>query len=41
MKVSLVEFQSDKGHDAFLLDEPEFHRALGGFLAGCADRLGV
>jgi homoserine O-acetyltransferase len=39
--VSFVEFQSDKGHDAFLLDEPEFHRALGGFLAGCADRLGV
>jgi len=39
--VSFVEFQTDKGHDAFLLDEPEFHRALGGFLAGCADRLGV
>lgn len=39
--VSFVEFQSDKGHDAFLLEEPEFHRALGGFLAGCADRLGV
>lgn len=39
--VSFVEFQSDKGHDAFLLDEPEFHRALGGFLAGCAARVGV
>jgi homoserine O-acetyltransferase/O-succinyltransferase len=39
--VSFVEFRSDKGHDAFLLEEPEFHRALGGFLAGCADRLGV
>ena len=39
--VSFVEFPSDKGHDAFLLDEPGFHRALGGFLAGCADRLGV
>ncbi len=39
--VSFVEFETDKGHDAFLLEEPEFHRALGGFLAGCADRLGV
>ncbi len=39
--VSFVEVASDKGHDAFLLDEPDFHRALGGFLAGCADRLGV
>ena len=27
---------SDKGHDAFLLDEPDFHRTLTGFLAGCA-----
>ncbi len=39
--VSFVEFPTDKGHDAFLLEEPEFHRALGGFLAGCAARLGV
>ena len=39
--VSFVEITSDKGHDAFLLDEPDFHHALGGFLAGCADRLGV
>lgn len=39
--VSFVEIASDKGHDAFLLDEPDFSRALGGFLAGCADRLGV
>ncbi|MDO9709085.1 homoserine O-acetyltransferase MetX [Paracraurococcus lichenis] len=39
--VSFVEIESDKGHDAFLLEEPVFHRALGGFLAGCADRLGV
>src|SRR3546814_552430 len=28
--VSFVEVQSDKGHDAFLLDEPEFIRVLGG-----------
>ncbi len=39
--VSFVEFTTDKGHDAFLLEEPEFHRALGGFLSGCAARLGV
>ena len=35
--VSFVEIESDTGHDAFLLDEPDFHRALGGFLAGCAE----
>ncbi|MBL6455751.1 homoserine O-acetyltransferase [Belnapia sp. T6] len=39
--VSFVEIASDKGHDAFLLEEPDFHRALGGFLSGCAARLGV
>ena len=35
--VSFVEIVSDKGHDAFLLDEPDFHRTLAGFLAGCAE----
>ncbi|WP_370688727.1 homoserine O-acetyltransferase [Roseomonas sp. GC11] len=40
-KVSFVEITSDKGHDAFLLDEPEFHAALGGFLRGAASKLGV
>jgi homoserine O-acetyltransferase len=35
--VSFVEIPSDKGHDAFLLDEPDFHRTLAGFLAGCAE----
>ncbi|KAA2214242.1 homoserine O-acetyltransferase MetX [Teichococcus oryzae] len=39
--VSFVEITSDKGHDAFLLDEPEFHAALGGFLRGAAEKLGV
>ncbi len=33
-KVSFVEVKSDKGHDAFLLEEPEFHAVLGGFLEG-------
>jgi len=35
--VSFVEIESDKGHDAFLLDEPEFHRVLAGFLEGAAE----
>ncbi|MDD2705554.1 MAG: homoserine O-acetyltransferase [Acidocella sp.] len=39
--VSFVEVQSDKGHDAFLLEEPDFHRSLGGFLAGCAEHAGL
>ncbi len=34
--VSFVEIESDKGHDAFLLDEPEFHRIISGFLDGAA-----
>ncbi len=34
---SFVEIASDKGHDAFLLDEPDFHRTLSGFLSGCAE----
>ncbi len=39
--VSFVEIQSDKGHDAFLLDEPEFHATLGGFLDGAAEHRGL
>jgi homoserine O-acetyltransferase len=39
--VSFVEIISDKGHDAFLLDEPDFHRILSGFLAGCAEHAGL
>lgn len=35
--VSFVEIESDKGHDSFLLDEPEFFRVLDGFLKGCAE----
>jgi homoserine O-acetyltransferase len=34
--VSFVEIASDKGHDAFLLDEPEMFRTLAGFLQGAA-----
>jgi homoserine O-acetyltransferase len=39
--VSFVEITSDKGHDAFLLDEPDFHRTLRGFIAGCAEHAGL
>ncbi|CAH2600564.1 Homoserine O-acetyltransferase [Rhodovastum atsumiense] len=39
--VSFVEITSDKGHDAFLLDEPDFHRTLAGFLGGCAEHAGL
>ena len=39
--VSFVEIETDAGHDAFLLDEPEFHRAFAGFLAGAAEQRGL
>src|SRR3546814_15978475 len=39
--VSFVEIASDAGHDAFLLDEPEFSATLAGFIAGCAERRGL
>ena len=39
--VSFVEIDTDKGHDAFLLDEPELHRTVSGFLEGAADHRGL
>ncbi len=39
--VSFVEIESDKGHDAFLLEEPEFWDTLRGFLFGCGEQLGL
>jgi homoserine O-acetyltransferase/O-succinyltransferase len=39
--VSFVEIPSDKGHDAFLLDEPDFHRTVAGFIRGCAIHAGL
>ena len=39
--VSFVEIESDKGHDAFLLDEPEMFRTLSGFLQGAAAARGL
>ena len=32
-KVSFTEIETDKGHDSFLLDEPEFDDTISGFLA--------
>jgi homoserine O-acetyltransferase len=39
--VSFVEIETDAGHDAFLLDVPEFFRILSGFLAGAAELRGL
>ena len=39
--VSSCEFQTDRGHDSFLLDEPEFHRVFAGFLEGAASAAGL
>lgn len=39
--VSFVEIETDKGHDAFLLHEPEMFRVLSGFLDGCAKLRGL
>lgn len=39
--VSFSAIESDKGHDAFLLDEPEFTAIMRGFIDGMARRCGV
>jgi homoserine O-acetyltransferase len=39
--VSFVEIESDKGHDAFLLDEPELFDTISGFLNAAADKRGI
>jgi homoserine O-acetyltransferase len=39
--VSFAEIVSNNGHDAFLLDEPDFHRVLTGFLNGAAQHRGL
>jgi homoserine O-acetyltransferase len=39
--VSFVEIESDKGHDAFLLDEPELFDTISGFLSAAADKRGI
>ena len=39
--VSFVEIETDKGHDAFLLEEPDFIATSRGFLAGAARARGL
>jgi homoserine O-acetyltransferase len=39
--VGFVEVESDKGHDAFLLDEPELLETVGGFIAAAARARGI
>jgi homoserine O-acetyltransferase/O-succinyltransferase len=39
--VSFVEIESDKGHDAFLLEEPELFATISGFLNAAAVRRGI
>ena len=39
--VGFVEIESDKGHDAFLLEEPDLFAAVRGFLGGAARARGI
>lgn len=39
--VSFVEIESSRGHDAFLLDEPELFKTMRGFLTGAAKARGI
>jgi homoserine O-acetyltransferase len=39
--VSFVEIKTDQGHDSFLLDIPDYHRTLTGFLNGAAAHRGL
>ena len=39
--VSFVEIESDKGHDAFLLEEPEFFATIRGFLSAAGVKRGL
>jgi homoserine O-acetyltransferase len=40
-RASFVEIETDKGHDAFLLDEPVMKAALNGFLEAAAQSRGL
>ncbi len=40
-RVSFVEIETDRGHDAFLLDEPEMFEAISGFLEAAARARGI
>ncbi|MCB1545083.1 MAG: homoserine O-acetyltransferase, partial [Rhodoblastus sp.] len=41
LPVSFVEIETDKGHDAFLLDEPDFMATTRGFLESAANARGI
>ena len=40
-EVSYLDIETDKGHDAFLLEEPLYENALAGFLSASAERRGI
>ena len=40
-RASFVEIETDKGHDAFFLDEPQFDAALKGFFSSTAQARGI
>jgi homoserine O-acetyltransferase len=40
-RVSFAEIVTDKGHDAFLLDEPEFFEIVSAFLQSCGAARGL
>jgi homoserine O-acetyltransferase len=40
-EASYVEVETDKGHDAFLLEEPVFEAALTGFIDSAASARGL
>jgi len=39
--VSFAEVETDKGHDAFLMDEPAFYEVVRGFIDAGAEKLGL
>ncbi len=39
--VSFVDIETDRGHDSFLLDEPELFSTVGGFLSAAATTRGI
>ena len=40
-RASFAEIETDKGHDAFFLDEPRFDQALRGFFTSAAQARGL
>jgi homoserine O-acetyltransferase len=40
-RVSFVEIETDRGHDSFLLDEPELFATISGFLSSAGEARGL